>query len=84
MTEDPPNGDALAIALEPEGKRLSRAEFQGLSDMPPLVGMVCSPWITPAPGGRTAMRGAGSNRVEISFRVLYAMSTCQPLKSRVI
>jgi integrase/recombinase XerD len=25
----------LGIALEPEGKRLSRAEFQGLGDMPP-------------------------------------------------
>jgi hypothetical protein len=23
------------VALEPEGKRLGRAEFQGLSDMPP-------------------------------------------------
>jgi hypothetical protein len=36
MIEDPPNGDALAIASENgAGKRLSRAEFQGLSDMPP-------------------------------------------------
>jgi hypothetical protein len=35
MIEDPPNGHSLGIALEPEGKRLSRAEFQGLGDMPP-------------------------------------------------
>jgi hypothetical protein len=33
--QDAENGDSLGIALEPEGKRLSRAEFQGLSDMPP-------------------------------------------------
>ena len=26
---------SLSVALEPEGKRLSRAEFQGLGDMPP-------------------------------------------------
>ena len=35
MIQDAENGEALAIASEPEGKRLSRAEFQGLSDMPP-------------------------------------------------
>jgi hypothetical protein len=34
MIEDPPNGDCLGIALELEGKRLSRAEFQGLGEMP--------------------------------------------------
>jgi hypothetical protein len=32
-----PNGEFLAIASEPEGKRLSRAEFQGLGEMPPEV-----------------------------------------------
>src|SRR5690242_1786131 len=35
MTDDPQNGHALGVALEPEGKRLSRAEFQGLGEMPP-------------------------------------------------
>jgi hypothetical protein len=35
MIQDPPNGDALAIALDQEERRLSRAEFQGLGDMPP-------------------------------------------------
>jgi site-specific recombinase XerD len=35
MIQDAENGDSLAIGLEPEGKRLSRAEFQGLGDMPP-------------------------------------------------
>ena len=35
MIQDPPTGDSLGAALEPEGKRLSRSEFQGLSDMPP-------------------------------------------------
>src|SRR4051794_25283031 len=34
--QDPPNEQSLGVALEPgEGRRLSRAEFQGLSDMPP-------------------------------------------------
>jgi hypothetical protein len=35
MIQDAENGDSLAIGLEPEVKRLGRAEFQGLSDMPP-------------------------------------------------
>jgi hypothetical protein len=35
MISDPQNGHSLGVALEPEGKRLSRAEFQGLGDMPP-------------------------------------------------
>jgi hypothetical protein len=35
QSDNPPNGQSLGIALEPEGKRLSRAEFQGLGDMPP-------------------------------------------------
>src|SRR5690349_19120315 len=35
MIQDPQNEESLTIGLEPEGKRLSRAEFQGLSDMPP-------------------------------------------------
>ena len=35
MIQDAENGESLAIASELEGKRLSRAEFQGLSDMPP-------------------------------------------------
>lgn len=33
--KDAENRESLAIASEPEGKRLGRAEFQGLSDMPP-------------------------------------------------
>ena len=33
--QGPPNGDSLGIALKPEGKRLGRAEFQGLGEMPP-------------------------------------------------
>jgi integrase/recombinase XerD len=38
MIEDPPNGDPLAIGSENgAGKRLSRAEFQGLGEMPPEV-----------------------------------------------
>jgi hypothetical protein len=28
--QDAENGDSLAVALEPEGKRLGRAEFQRL------------------------------------------------------
>src|SRR3954469_8004847 len=35
MIQDAKNEEALGVALEPEGKRLSRAEFQGLGDMPP-------------------------------------------------
>jgi hypothetical protein len=35
MIQDPPNEQSLGVALEPGGKRLSRAEFQGLGDMPP-------------------------------------------------
>jgi hypothetical protein len=35
MIQDAENGDSLAITLEQEGKRLSRAEFQGLGDMAP-------------------------------------------------
>src|SRR5437763_4888415 len=35
MIQDAQNEESLAIGLEPEGKRLSRAEFQGLGDMPP-------------------------------------------------
>jgi hypothetical protein len=35
MIQDPQNEHSLGVALEPEGKRLSRAEFQGLGDMPP-------------------------------------------------
>ena len=35
MIEDPPNGHALGIAWGSEGKRLSRAEFQCLGEMPP-------------------------------------------------
>jgi hypothetical protein len=35
MIQDAENGHSLGIALESEGKRLSRAEFQGLGDMPP-------------------------------------------------
>jgi integrase/recombinase XerD len=35
MIQDAENGQSLAIAPEPEGKRLGRAEFQGLSNMPP-------------------------------------------------
>src|SRR4051794_23011980 len=35
MTQDMENEESLTMALEPEGKRLSRAEFQGLGDMPP-------------------------------------------------
>src|SRR5689334_2199312 len=34
MIQDAENGDSLSVALEPEGKRLSRAEFQGLGEMP--------------------------------------------------
>src|SRR5256714_8072858 len=36
MIQDSKNEEPLAIVLEAgEGRRLSRAEFQGLSDMPP-------------------------------------------------
>ena len=36
MIQDAENGDALALPSENgAGKRLSRAEFQGLGDMPP-------------------------------------------------
>src|SRR3954453_20458725 len=35
MMNDPEKAQSLGVALEPEGKRLSRAEFQGLGDMPP-------------------------------------------------
>jgi hypothetical protein len=35
MIQDAENGQSLSIASEPQGKRLSRAEFQGLGDMPP-------------------------------------------------
>ena len=35
LIQDAENADSLAIGLEPEVKRLGRAEFQGLSDMPP-------------------------------------------------
>jgi DNA gyrase/topoisomerase IV subunit B len=36
MTQDPPNGNSRAIASENgTGKRLNRAEFQGLGEMPP-------------------------------------------------
>src|SRR3954465_4754380 len=35
MIQHAKNGESLAVGLEPEGKRLSRAEFQGLGDMPP-------------------------------------------------
>ena len=37
MIQDPQNDESLAIGLEPEGKRLSRAEFQGLGKVPPEV-----------------------------------------------
>ena len=38
MIEAPPNGNALAVGSENgAGKRLSRAEFQGLGEMPPEV-----------------------------------------------
>src|SRR3954468_21345564 len=36
MIQDPQNGESLAIASDNgAGKRLSRAEFQGLGEMPP-------------------------------------------------
>ena len=35
MSQDAENGHSPGIALEPGGKRLGRAEFQGLGDMPP-------------------------------------------------
>jgi DNA gyrase/topoisomerase IV subunit B len=35
VTQDAENGESLAVASEPEAKRLSRAEFQGLGEMPP-------------------------------------------------
>jgi hypothetical protein len=35
MIQDAENADSLAVGLEPAGKRLGRAEFQGLGDMPP-------------------------------------------------
>ena len=36
MIQDAENGDSLAIASESgAGKRLNRAEFQGLGEMPP-------------------------------------------------
>src|SRR3954464_3231838 len=35
MMQDAENGDSLTVASEPGDKRLSRAEFQGLADMPP-------------------------------------------------
>jgi hypothetical protein len=34
MIQDAEHGDSLAIGLEPEVKRLGRAEFQGLGEMP--------------------------------------------------
>jgi hypothetical protein len=38
MIQDPQNEQSLGVALEPGGNRLSRAEFQGLGDMPPELG----------------------------------------------
>jgi hypothetical protein len=35
MIQHAENGDSLAVASESGGKRLSRAEFQGLGEMPP-------------------------------------------------
>ena len=49
MIQDPKN-DSLGVALDPAGKRLGRAEFQGLGEMPPELEW--SP--TPAPGALTA------------------------------
>ena len=43
MIQDTENGESLAIASEPEGKRLSRAESQGLGEMPPGTGVVRQP-----------------------------------------
>src|SRR3954467_15602840 len=37
MIQDGENGESLGVALEAEGRPLSRAEFQGLGDMPPEV-----------------------------------------------
>jgi len=34
MNEDPPDGQSLVVALELQGKRLSRGEFRGLGEMP--------------------------------------------------
>jgi hypothetical protein len=40
MIQDAEHGDCLAIALDDgAGKRLSRAEFQGLGEMPPELGL---------------------------------------------
>jgi hypothetical protein len=36
MIQDPANGHSLGIALEPEGERLGRAEFQGPPETPGL------------------------------------------------
>ena len=35
MIQDAENGHSLGIGSEPRGKRLGRAEFQGLGEMPP-------------------------------------------------
>jgi hypothetical protein len=35
MINDAEKAQSLGVALEPQGRRLGRAEFQGLSDMPP-------------------------------------------------
>ena len=51
MIQDPQNGASLGIALEAEGKRLGRAEFQGLSDMPPELGWFARPRQPPHPAG---------------------------------
>jgi site-specific recombinase XerD len=48
MTPNPENDQSLTIALGPEAKRLSRAEFQGLSDMPPEL-----EWFTNLDNART-------------------------------
>ena len=51
MIQDAENGDSLAIASEPEGERLGRAEFQGLSDMPPELEWFARPQQPAHPAG---------------------------------
>jgi integrase/recombinase XerD len=41
------------VALEPEGKRLSRAEFQGLGEMPPELEWFARPRQPPHPAEPT-------------------------------
>src|SRR5690242_7830465 len=62
MIEDPPNGHSLGVALEPEGKRLSRAEFQGLGDMPPELEWFARPGQPPHPA-RLPPRRPGVHRL---------------------